>query len=81
MNRLLRRTVQVRLGTNTPRLPSGKPILMVSRQQFMKHLDYRGLGIRFFEVKSGEKSVMTPITKALNLRNNLAYKLLHFKLK
>jgi len=38
--RLLRRTVQVRLGTNTLRLPSGTPIFMVSRQQFMKHPGY-----------------------------------------
>ncbi|MDH3559299.1 MAG: hypothetical protein OES18_25945 [Deltaproteobacteria bacterium] len=35
--RPLRRTVQVRLGTNTLRLPGGTPILAVSRQQFMKH--------------------------------------------
>ncbi|MEJ2430047.1 MAG: hypothetical protein P8075_14195 [Deltaproteobacteria bacterium] len=35
--RLLRRTVQVRLGTNTLRLPGGTPIFMVSRQQFMEH--------------------------------------------
>ncbi|MGB6378152.1 MAG: hypothetical protein WBF55_11180 [Syntrophobacteria bacterium] len=33
--RPLRRTVQVRLGTNTLRLPSGTPIFAVSRQQFM----------------------------------------------
>jgi hypothetical protein len=33
----LRRTVQVRLGTNTLRLPGGTPIFMVSRHQFMKH--------------------------------------------
>jgi hypothetical protein len=33
--RNLRRTVQVRLGTNTLRLPSGTPIFVVSRQQFM----------------------------------------------
>jgi hypothetical protein len=46
----------------------------------MKHPDYREeLGIRFFEVKSGEKSVMTPTTKTLNLRNNLTYKHLHLK--
>jgi hypothetical protein len=30
--RLLRRTVQVRLETNTLRLPGGTPIFMVSRQ-------------------------------------------------
>jgi hypothetical protein len=35
--RLLRRTVQVRLGTNTLRLPSGTPIFMISRLQFMKY--------------------------------------------
>ncbi len=35
--RLLRRTVQVRLGPNTLRLPSGTPIFMVSLHQFMKH--------------------------------------------
>jgi hypothetical protein len=29
--------VQVRLGTNTLRLPGGPPIFMVSRQQFMKY--------------------------------------------
>ncbi|MEE9526621.1 MAG: hypothetical protein V3W07_03050 [Syntrophobacteria bacterium] len=28
----LRRTVQVRLGTNTLRLPGGKPTFVVSRQ-------------------------------------------------
>jgi len=33
----LRRTVQVRLGTNTLRLPGGTPIFLVSRQQFMKY--------------------------------------------
>ena len=35
--RTLRRTVQVRLGSNTLRLPGGTPISTVSRQQFMKH--------------------------------------------
>jgi len=35
--RLLRRTIQVRLGTNTLRLSSGTPIFMVSRHQFRKH--------------------------------------------
>ncbi len=35
--RTLRRTVQVRLGTNTLRLPGGTPIFVISRQQFMKH--------------------------------------------
>jgi len=38
--RLLRRTNQVRLETNTLRLPSGTPIFMVSRLQFMKHAGY-----------------------------------------
>jgi hypothetical protein len=33
----LRRTVQVRLGTNTLRLPGGTPIFVVSRQQFIKY--------------------------------------------
>ncbi|MGB5923777.1 MAG: hypothetical protein WBF55_14655 [Syntrophobacteria bacterium] len=35
--RPLRRTVHVRLGTNTLRLPGGTPIFVVSRQQFMKY--------------------------------------------
>jgi hypothetical protein len=35
--RPLRRTVQVRLGANTLRLPGGTPILVVSRQLFMKY--------------------------------------------
>jgi hypothetical protein len=35
--RSLRRTAQVRLGTNTLRLPGGTPIFVVSRQQFMKN--------------------------------------------
>ena len=35
--RPLRRTVQVRLGTNTLRLPGGTPIFVVSRQQIMKY--------------------------------------------
>ena len=35
--RSLRRTVQVRLGTNTLRLQGGTPIFAVSRQQFMKY--------------------------------------------
>jgi hypothetical protein len=39
--RPLRRTVQVRLGTNTLRLPGGTPIFGVSRQQFMKYMGYR----------------------------------------
>jgi hypothetical protein len=33
--RPLRRTIQVRLGTNTLRFPGGTPIFVVSRQQFM----------------------------------------------
>jgi hypothetical protein len=39
--RTLRRTVQVRLGTNTLRLPGGTPIFVVSRQQFMKYSNQR----------------------------------------
>ncbi|MEE8315847.1 MAG: hypothetical protein V3R70_04785 [Syntrophobacteria bacterium] len=35
--RTLRRTVQVRLGSNTLRFPGGTSIFTVSRQQFMKH--------------------------------------------
>jgi hypothetical protein len=35
--RTLRRTVQVRFGSITLRLPGGTPIFTVSRQQFMKH--------------------------------------------
>ncbi|MEJ2363288.1 MAG: hypothetical protein P8075_06315 [Deltaproteobacteria bacterium] len=35
--RTLRRTVQVRLGSNALRLRGGTPIFTVSRQQFMKH--------------------------------------------
>jgi len=35
--RPLRRTVQVRLGTNTLWLPGGKAIFVISRQQFMKY--------------------------------------------
>ncbi|MGB7030583.1 MAG: hypothetical protein WBF29_03995 [Syntrophobacteria bacterium] len=33
----LRRTVQVRLGTNTLRLPGGTPIFVISRKQFIKY--------------------------------------------
>ncbi|MDH3898588.1 MAG: hypothetical protein WBF55_16210 [Syntrophobacteria bacterium] len=35
--RTLRRTVQVRLRSNTLRVPGGTPTFVVSRQQFMKH--------------------------------------------
>jgi hypothetical protein len=35
--RILRRTNQVRLGSNPLRLPGGTPIFVVSRQQFMKY--------------------------------------------
>ena len=35
--RFLRRTIQVRLGTNTLRLPGGTPISMLSRHQLMEH--------------------------------------------
>jgi hypothetical protein len=40
--RTLRRTVQVRLGSNTLWLPGGTSIFTVSRQQFMKR---PGLGV------------------------------------
>ncbi|MDH3555750.1 MAG: hypothetical protein OEU80_07910 [Deltaproteobacteria bacterium] len=33
----LRRTIQVRLGTNTLWLPGGTPILVVSRQQLIQY--------------------------------------------
>ena len=36
----LRRTVQVRLGSNTLRLSGGKPIFAAWRQQFMKCSGY-----------------------------------------
>ena len=36
----LRRTVQVRLGTNTLRLPAGTPIYVVSLHQFMQDPGY-----------------------------------------
>jgi hypothetical protein len=42
--RLLRRTVQVRLGSNPLRLPGGPTIFVISRQQFMK---YPGLGVNW----------------------------------
>ncbi|MDH3555219.1 MAG: hypothetical protein OES18_05135 [Deltaproteobacteria bacterium] len=35
--RALRRTVQVRLGSNSLRLPGGTFIFVVSRRQFMKY--------------------------------------------
>ncbi|MEE9122505.1 MAG: hypothetical protein V3U56_14680 [Syntrophobacteria bacterium] len=35
--RTLRRTVQVRLGSNPLRFPGGTAIFTVSRQQFVKH--------------------------------------------
>jgi hypothetical protein len=37
----LRRTVQVRLGSNTLWLPGGTPISKVSRRRFVKHPDIR----------------------------------------
>jgi hypothetical protein len=40
--RSLQRTVQVRLGTNTLRLPGGTPIFVVSRQQFIKYPGKQG---------------------------------------
>ena len=36
-SRTLRRTVQVRLGSDPLRFPGGTPIFTVSPQQFMKH--------------------------------------------
>ncbi|MEE9121643.1 MAG: hypothetical protein V3U56_10180 [Syntrophobacteria bacterium] len=45
-SRLLRRTVQARLGTDTLRLPGGTPIFMLSRQRFMK---YPGFGRKSFK--------------------------------
>jgi hypothetical protein len=41
----LRRTVQVRLGTNPLRWPGGTPIFAASRHQFMKHPGYPPQGI------------------------------------
>ncbi|MDH3951713.1 MAG: hypothetical protein OEV11_11830 [Deltaproteobacteria bacterium] len=38
--RTLRRTVQVRLGSNSLRLPGGTTISTVSRQQLMKYPGY-----------------------------------------
>ncbi|MDH3557546.1 MAG: hypothetical protein OES18_17010 [Deltaproteobacteria bacterium] len=35
--RTLRRTVHVRLGSNSLRLPGGTPIFTVSRRQFTKY--------------------------------------------
>ncbi|MDH3898326.1 MAG: hypothetical protein OEV18_13170 [Deltaproteobacteria bacterium] len=35
--RTLRRTVQVRLGSNSLRLPGGAPIFALSRRQFIKY--------------------------------------------
>ena len=58
--RTLRRTVQVRLGTNpaVPRdeLPGGTPILMVSRQQFMKYPGYKGEAAWVGGKKSGAEA-------------------------
>ncbi|MGB7063781.1 MAG: hypothetical protein WBF55_01415 [Syntrophobacteria bacterium] len=50
--RPLRRTVQVRLGTNTLRFPGGTPICVISRQQFMKHPGW----VLFDEVGGREKT-------------------------
>ncbi|MBW2579956.1 MAG: hypothetical protein JRD00_03220 [Deltaproteobacteria bacterium] len=50
--RPLRRTVQVRLGSNSLRLPGDTPIFAVSRRQFMK---YAGLLSAF----SGQLSAET----------------------
>gem|GEM_PF-1347676 len=46
--RTLRRTVEVRLGTNTLRLPDGTPIFVVSRQQFMKYPGYVAMSRGFY---------------------------------
>ena len=42
--RSLRRTIQVRLETNTLRLPGGPPIFVVSLHPFMKHPGYASHG-------------------------------------
>jgi hypothetical protein len=39
-SRTLRRTVQVRLGSNSLRLPGGTPFSTVSRHRFVKHPGY-----------------------------------------
>jgi len=36
---ILRRTVQVRLGSEVLRLPGGTPIFTISRRRFMKYPD------------------------------------------
>jgi len=43
-SRVLRRTIQVRLGSNPLRLPGGKANFTVSRRQFMK---YTGVAKKF----------------------------------
>ncbi len=54
--RPLRRTVQVRLGTNILRLPGDTPIFAVSRQQFMKYpgWEVRLMTEKFRHLGSGE---------------------------
>jgi len=49
--RPLRRTVQVRLGTNPLWLPGGTPIFVVSRQQFIKYPGWRSFVLQFPEPK------------------------------
>mgnify|MGYP001817688168 CR=1 FL=1 len=53
--RTLRRTVQVRLESNTLRFPGGTSIFTVSRQQFMKHPGNGGV-----ETKSRTASQTSP---------------------
>jgi hypothetical protein len=55
--RPLRRTVQVRLGTNTLRLPGGTTIFAVSRQQFMKYPGYYSL--QFCSMNHSKSRTMT----------------------
>ena len=59
--RPLRRTVQVRLETDTLRLPGGTPICVVSRQQFMNHPGLPGQGrhdgVQYLLVVSGCEAV------------------------
>ncbi|MEE9121628.1 MAG: hypothetical protein V3U56_10105 [Syntrophobacteria bacterium] len=63
--RTLRRTVQVRLGTNTLRLPGGTSIFAVSRQQFMKYpgsvgLNYLQKSTRLVGYNLSILSILTP---------------------
>ncbi|MDH3774510.1 MAG: hypothetical protein OET42_09290 [Deltaproteobacteria bacterium] len=38
--RILRRTIQVRLGSESLRLPGGTPIFTISQHRFVKHSDF-----------------------------------------